>query len=146
MTLEEIEELERLVALATPQNLDSAEQHKDDEWLECPFCAEGGVDGATYTNYDNSAIGVQFFGVGNQFIYNEAAYRALWNAAPALLAAAKREAETAECKAAARRLKPKTAWIDLTRAGALVVAEMGRRLRAAPTSTAESKKKVMSGK
>ncbi len=54
---------------ATPQDLDSAEGRAEGGYVECPRCNGDGeleVD-ATYWNYDNTAIGVQFFGVGNEF-------------------------------------------------------------------------------
>lgn len=90
MTEADLAELEALVAKATPQLLDTAEVHRADEWLECPFCAgEGSVDGETFTNYDGAAIGVQFFGVGDQFVHNEKAHRAVWAALPSLLALAR---------------------------------------------------------
>ena len=85
-----IAELERLRSAATPGDLDTAEIARTDEWLECPFCAgEGSVDGATYVNYDDAAVSVQFFGVGGQFLASEALYRALMRALPRLLALAK---------------------------------------------------------
>ena len=100
LSQEEIAELRDALALATANDLSTAEVHKDDEWLECPFCAgEGSVDGATFTNLNDKAVGVQFFGVGDQFIHNEAAFRALWKCAPRLLShIAALEAENAEAE------------------------------------------------
>ena len=87
---DELAALRDLLALASPQALDTAERRADTvtdgEYVDCPCCdGDGSVDAATYTNYDDMAIGVQFFGVGDQFVHNEAAYRALWAATPALV-------------------------------------------------------------
>jgi hypothetical protein len=67
----ELEQLKRLALACTPQNLNTAE-HKDDgngEYVTCHICGgDGSIElETTYTNYDNIAIGVQFFGVGNEF-------------------------------------------------------------------------------
>lgn len=55
---------------AAPQNLVSAEssdQYDEGSHIECPVCGgEGSVQReAEYLNYDGTAIGVQFYGIGN---------------------------------------------------------------------------------
>lgn len=74
------EDLKNLLALydaATPGDLDSAQYKESDDNFVCPFCEEGTVDGTTFTNYDDKAVGVQFFGVGPEFGRNEALFRGL---------------------------------------------------------------------
>lgn len=90
-SLVRLDKLEALLALASPQALETAEiVRRDDEYLDCPCCdGEGSVDGATYLNYDGFAVGVQFFGVGEQFVHNEEAFRALWRDAPWLMECAR---------------------------------------------------------
>lgn len=71
-------ELKRLAETATPQDFDSAETKSENGYIECPCCSgEGEVDlESEYCNYDNVAIGVQFYGIGNEFGAAEAFYRA----------------------------------------------------------------------
>lgn len=69
-------DLKKLAEAATAQNFDTA-QHIESGEYECPLCGgEGEVDGTTYTNYDNVAVGVQFFGIGKEYKTTEAYYRA----------------------------------------------------------------------
>lgn len=70
--------IEAAAKAATPQDFDSAELKVDEGSCECPACGgEGSVElTAEYTNYDNVAIGVQFFGIGHEFGAAEAYYRA----------------------------------------------------------------------
>lgn len=71
-----------LAEAATPQNIDSAEIKTafadGDSYMECPCCnGEGSVElEANYCNYDNTAIGVQFYGIGNAHGSAEAYFRA----------------------------------------------------------------------
>lgn len=71
-------ELKKLAVAATPQNFDSAENKDENGYAECPCCGgEGAVlVEADYCNYDNVALGVQFYGIGNEFGAAEAYYRA----------------------------------------------------------------------
>lgn len=71
-------ELKRLAEAATPQDFDSAQVSTHDGWIECPACGgEGSVDlGGDYLNYDNEALGVQFYGIGDTHVNAEAYYRA----------------------------------------------------------------------
>lgn len=104
---EMIAELRALRVDATAGDLNTAEIAKTDEWLDCPFCAgEGSVDGVTYINYDAAAVGVQFFGVGAQFVANEALYRALLPALPRLLALAEAGLRAEEMREALQELLP----------------------------------------
>ena len=94
MELARIDKLEALLALASPQALETAAKREEtpslNEYLDCPFCdGEGSVDGVTLTNYDGEAVGIQFFGVGDQFVHNETAFRALWRDAPWLIECAR---------------------------------------------------------
>lgn len=60
---------------ATPGDLDTAE-HTTTAWFSCPCCdGEGQVQGKTSTNFDGFALGVQFFGVGNEFESYETYFR-----------------------------------------------------------------------
>lgn len=58
-----LKELREVAARLTPQRLDTAET-LDHHLMECPVCHEGEVDVTDYCNYDNTAIGVQFYGIG----------------------------------------------------------------------------------
>ena len=74
-----IETLERLWKEATPGNLSTAEVKECLDVGNCPLCdgdgtAPYGVD--TFTNFDGVAIGVQFFGVGNE----HGVHQKLWEA------------------------------------------------------------------
>ena len=73
------ETLERLGKGATPGNLSTAEVKECRDVGNCPLCdgdgtAPYGVD--TFTNFDGVAVGVQFFGVGNE----HGAHQKLWEA------------------------------------------------------------------
>ncbi len=74
----DIQKLEMLAKAATPQDFDSAEEKIENGYIECPHCGgQGEVEmEADYCNYDNAAIGVQFYGIGNEFGAAEAYYRA----------------------------------------------------------------------
>ena len=49
---------------------------------KCPACdGQGEVDGASYCNFDGVALGVQFFGIGNEHVNYEAYFRAVRPAA-----------------------------------------------------------------
>ena len=71
------EHLREVAERATPQDFDSAEIVAKDGWIECPCCSgEGSVElTADYCNYDNEAIGVQFYGVGHAYVNAEEFYR-----------------------------------------------------------------------
>jgi hypothetical protein len=73
-----IADVKQKAEAATPQNFDTAEIKTAGAFIVCPFCdGEGEVEvTADYCNYDNVAIGVQFYGVGNHFGNAEAYYRA----------------------------------------------------------------------
>ncbi len=74
---EDLARLQEIAEKATPGDLDTAEHHDVNEDMDCPLCGgEGLVPGSTFTNYDGHAVGVQFFGVGEQFGLNEAFHRA----------------------------------------------------------------------
>jgi len=71
--------LETLARAATPQDFDSAkEEIRIGGFFECPLCGgEGEVElSVDYCNYDNAAMGVQFYGIGKEFGTAEAYYRA----------------------------------------------------------------------
>ncbi|WP_345815336.1 DUF551 domain-containing protein [Paraburkholderia sp. PREW-6R] len=78
---EMIAEMKRAALAATPQSIDTAQriEHYDDgSHIECPACGgEGNVElEADFCNYDGTAIGVQFYGVGNAHGAAEAYLRA----------------------------------------------------------------------
>jgi hypothetical protein len=78
------EELKKLAEAATPGDLDTCNDPADEYggkdpsgWLECPACGGSGeVEGVTYCNFDHVAMGVQFFGIGNEFTNYEKFFRA----------------------------------------------------------------------
>jgi len=60
----------------TPGDLDTSD-HIGRGNYNCPCCeGEGAVEGKTFTNFDGFAVGVQFFGVGDEFAKYEAFFRA----------------------------------------------------------------------
>ena len=73
-----ITELETLARAATPGNFDSAEYARSGGLFECTVCGgEGEVElSVDYCNYDNAAMGVQFYGIGKEFRSAESYYRA----------------------------------------------------------------------
>ena len=73
-----LSDLESLARAATPQDFDSAATKDEGGFVECPACGgEGSVEiEADYCNYDNAAMGVQFYGIGKEFGTAEAYYRA----------------------------------------------------------------------
>jgi hypothetical protein len=73
-----IADVKQKAEAATPQNFDTAELKTAGAFVVCPLCdGEGEVEvTADYCNYDDVAIGVQFYGVGNHFGNAEAYYRA----------------------------------------------------------------------
>jgi len=107
LTSAELDELEALAKAATPGDLDTVNDPPDEYggksatgWYECPCCESvGEVEGVTYSNFDAVAMGVQFFGIGNEHKNYEAFFRAA-NPATILrllsLARAGLEASTAE--------------------------------------------------
>lgn len=82
MTDEQIEALKAAALAATPQNIDGAEKIETgadgEKYMECPHCAGEGTVGIAgdYCNYDGTAIGVQFYGIGNAHGAAEAYFRA----------------------------------------------------------------------
>lgn len=74
----DINKLKALAEAATPQNFDTAEAVSEGGWIECPSCGgEGHIDlGNDYCNYDSCALGVQFYGIGDEHVMAEAYYRA----------------------------------------------------------------------
>lgn len=81
VTDELIAELEAAANAATPQDLDSAEEIiKSDPgaMIECPVCGGEGYASIEndYCNFDNHAIGVQFYGIGPEFGAGERYFRA----------------------------------------------------------------------
>jgi hypothetical protein len=69
-------ELAGLDAKATPGSLETAEDCRDQEGVECPACGgEGVLDARDYCNFDGVAVGVQFFGIGSEFLTHEELWR-----------------------------------------------------------------------
>lgn len=97
--------LKQAALAATPQNIDSAEsidRFEDGSHIECPTC---GGDGcvpreADFCNYDGTAIGVQFYGVGSEFGAAEAYFRA---AKPSVVLAMITRLESAEAALASNK-------------------------------------------
>lgn len=81
-----VERLNAAFMAATPQKIKTAEQRQNGEY-ECPLCGgEGSVEAEIYNNYDQVAIGVQFFGVGEDHVRAEELYEALIEEVPKLIA------------------------------------------------------------
>lgn len=84
--------LEALAAKATPGNLATAERHTESEFVECPFCqGDGEVEAADYCNFDGKALGVQFYGIGDEFGAHEKLWRKLIDNLPTIIAALRAE-------------------------------------------------------
>lgn len=95
-------ELRELLAKATAGRLDTAER-RSEEWIECPVCqGEGEVHSVDYCNIDGKALGVQFYGIGEEHLVHEKLWIAAVNALPALLA------ELDGLRAEVERLRPYT--------------------------------------
>jgi hypothetical protein len=85
MTEEELKEIEARAKAATPGDLDTVPSPpteyggcEESNYYECPFCCgDGSVDGRTYTNFDRVAMGVQFFGIGDEFGRYESYFRTM---------------------------------------------------------------------
>jgi hypothetical protein len=88
-----IEELRGLIAACTKGDLSTAQRHIKTETVECPAChGDGEVEAADYCNFDGVALGVQFYGIGEQF----GAHEKLWSAVSAHLPALLDRLEAAE--------------------------------------------------
>lgn len=110
-----LNELERLAREATPQDFDSAKLTCDaNGWIECPHCGgEGNVQlEADYCNYDGQALGVQFYGIGNEFGTAERYYRA---ARPAVILAMIARIRELELRAGQRADGEGRGWFDVVR-------------------------------
>jgi len=75
------DKLKELALAATALNLDTAETVRDcslDEEWDCPLCDGDGYapSGQDYCNIDSVALGVQFYGIGNEYINAENYFRA----------------------------------------------------------------------
>lgn len=82
LTPEQLAELRDAALCATPQDIDTAETidtAKDGgRIVDCPVCNGDGyaVLEGEYCNYDSAAIGVQFYGIGNEHGAAERYFRA----------------------------------------------------------------------
>ncbi len=79
--MSQYDKLKELALAATALNLDTAETVRDcslDEEWECPLCDGDGYTpaGQDYCNIDSVALGVQFYGIGNEYINAENYFRA----------------------------------------------------------------------
>lgn len=71
-----LDTLEASAKAATPQRIDTSEAVEQNGHTECPWCdGQGEVTADTYTNYDDCAIGVQFFGIGHEHVNAEKYFR-----------------------------------------------------------------------
>jgi len=88
----EAERLKKLHEFATKGDLSTAERYTEHEHIECPVCqGDGEVLASDYCNIDGKALGVQFYGIGNEFGAHEALWSYLVHSVPAILAMAERE-------------------------------------------------------
>ena len=86
------DELARLAAKATPGRLETAETSSHDDVIECPVCDGcGEVDASNYCNFDHKALGVQFYGIGEEFGAHEALWSKLANNLSTIIAALRAE-------------------------------------------------------
>lgn len=115
LTDDQIATLKQAALAATPQNIDSAQSidhYNDGRFIECPCCSgEGNVElEADFLNYDGKALGVQFYGIGNEPGAAEAYFRA---ASPANILSLLARLESAESALAASPVEqPAPAPID----------------------------------
>jgi hypothetical protein len=89
LTDELLEEIEAAAISAGSMALDTAEvvsKCADGQMIECPVCGGEGYASAEndYCNFDNHAIGVEFYGIGPEFGAGERYFRA---ASPATITA-----------------------------------------------------------
>jgi hypothetical protein len=85
----EAERLKKLHEFATKGDLSTAERYTEHEHIECPVCqGDGEVLASDYCNIDGKALGVQFYGIGNEFGAHEALWSYLVHSVPAILAMA----------------------------------------------------------
>jgi hypothetical protein len=89
--IDDIQHLKRVAEAATAGDLETVPNPpneyggREQDCYECPMCqGEGWLDGVTYCNFDRVTIGVQFFGIGDEFKRYEAYFRA---ASPATILA-----------------------------------------------------------
>lgn len=79
LTDELVAELEALASKVGAMALDSAEEvaAQSGRMIECPVCCGEGYTNAEndYCNFDNHAIGVEFYGIGPEFGLAEAYFR-----------------------------------------------------------------------
>ena len=79
VTDELIAELERLASNVGAMALDTTEEveAQNGRMIECPVCSGEGYASAEndYCNFDNHAIGVEFYGIGSEFGLAEAYFR-----------------------------------------------------------------------
>ena len=81
-----IAELRALLAACTKGDLSTAQRHIVCESVECPACqGDGEVEAADYCNFDGVALGVQFYGIGQEFGAHEKLWTAVARSLPALL-------------------------------------------------------------
>lgn len=94
----DVEKLKKLHEAATKGDLSTAERYTEHEHIECPVCqGDGEVLASDYCNIDGKALGVQFYGIGNEFGAHEALWSYLVHSVPAILAMAEeRQADHAE--------------------------------------------------
>lgn len=94
ITDELVAELEALAGKVGAMALDSAEEvvTQSGRMIECPVCCGEGYASAEndYCNFDNHAIGVEFYGIGPEFGLAESYFRAA-NPATILALLAERE-------------------------------------------------------
>lgn len=83
ITPKDIEAIREAALACTPGDLDTVPNPpteyggKEEDYHECPQCGgEGAVDGVTYCNFDGVAMGVQFFGIGDEHVRYERFFRA----------------------------------------------------------------------
>jgi hypothetical protein len=89
------DELAGLAAKATKGNLATASKYTE-ECIECPVCGDGEVDAADYCNFDDKALGVQFYGIGDEFGAHEKLWSAVMQNFDAILAALRQHEQMRE--------------------------------------------------
>ncbi len=63
----DLDEIEAAAQACGPLNLDSAQELRDHGSIECPCCGGDGYveEENDYCNFDGTAIGAQFYGIGH---------------------------------------------------------------------------------
>ena len=120
------EELRAAAMAATPQDLDTSQYITSYELYECPLCGgDGSVEGLDFCNFDDFAIGVQIYGIGEKMVACEQYWR---KASPRKIISLLDELNAKDARIAkleADLTKAREAFADLRRAAWNLAGEVG---------------------